>query len=103
VLYTFSGLAGDAAENPGPLVYDSNGAVFGVNQYNTTNLTCASAFYCGDVFKVTTGGVASVVATLNGTTNIGAFGGLGVDTSHNFYGVTYYNTNTGYEITSTPW
>jgi|HubBroStandDraft_5_1064220.scaffolds.fasta_scaffold02498_4 uncharacterized repeat protein (TIGR03803 family) len=92
VLFSFDGNPGGEYPN-GPLVADAQG-----NVYGTTNGGGDSSCYlCGVIFRIDSSGNETVLHTLTGAPNDGAFpyAGLIRDTSGNLYGTTWAGGSAG--------
>jgi uncharacterized repeat protein (TIGR03803 family) len=86
VLFGFSPLRGPA--NPGGrLVQDNDG-----NFYGTTYFGGSSDY--GTVFKVTTNGTLTTLASFNGTNGMNPQAGVTLGNDGNFYGTTFYGGST---------
>jgi uncharacterized repeat protein (TIGR03803 family) len=88
VLYNFAG--GTDASGPwSSLVLDGPGNLYGTSYYGGGS-GCTGNAGCGTVFKVTSGGMETVLYRFTGGTD-GArpYGGLVLDAQGNLYGTTY--------------
>ena len=98
ILYSFNGLTGDGFYPASSLIMDSAGNLYGTTVYGGANGD-------GTVFKLSPGGVETVLHSFTGANGDGndPYGGLVIDSKGNLYGVTVFgganNTGTVFKIT----
>jgi len=90
VVHSFTGGSSDGASPIGGIAVDSSGNLFGTSFYGGTSGD-------GVVFKITSGGVFSVLHSFAGGSSDGAgpLAGLARDSSGNLYGTTEYGGTSG--------